>query len=305
MKLHHFRDLLAVVETGSLRAAARHLGLAQPVITRSIQQLEHELGVALFERHAKGVILTEKGALFTQRVEAIQAELQRAQDEIAQSKQELTGEIAVVFSPVICMTLMPRILSAFNRRYPNVVLRISEGLFQTAEPHLENGVVDFWVGPLELSVAHPRFSVERLFDASRRVVGRAGHPLAGATSLADLAECGWVRPTTAKSTTETDFTPLFAEAGLPPPKVLIHSGSPLITILSVASSDFLTMLPEHVFGFSSLSKLVTKFEAIGPFHSPPICSARRHGLRLTPAAEHLCDLIRKAAHNFLLEGAQG
>lgn len=305
MKLHHFRDLLAVVETGSLRAAARHLGLAQPVITRSIQELEHELGVALFERHAKGVMLTEKGAMFVRRVEAIQAELQRAQDEIAQSKQELTGEISVVFSPVICMTLMPRILPAFNRQYPNVVLRISEGLFQTVETALENGVIDFWVGPLELSISHPRFSVERLFDTSRRVVGRTGHPLAGASNLADLAGSGWVRPALAKSTTETDFTPIFKDAGLAPPKVLIHSGSPLITILTVASTDFLTMLPEHVFAFSSLSKLIAKFDFIAPLYSPPICSARRHGLRLTPAAEHLCDLIRKAAHNFILEERAG
>ena len=44
MKLTHFRDLLAVVRTGSLRSASRHLGIAQPVITRSIRELERELG---------------------------------------------------------------------------------------------------------------------------------------------------------------------------------------------------------------------------------------------------------------------
>lgn len=300
MKLHHFRDLLAVVETGSLRAAARHLGLAQPVITRSIQELERELGVALFERHAKGAVLTESGARFVQRVEAFQSELQRARDEIAQSKEEMTGEISVALSPLICMTLMPRILRAFNKQYPQVVLKISEGLFQTFETRLENGVIDFWVGPVELSVSHPRFAIERLLETSRTVVGRSGHPLAGSKDLADLAECGWVRPALAKATTETDFGPIFDGLGLPAPKVIVQSGSPLITILTVASTDFLTMLPEHVFGFSSLSKLVQKFELVGSFYSPPICNVRRHGLRLTPAAEHLCDLIRKAANNFFL-----
>ncbi len=300
MKLHHFRDLLAVVETGSLRAAARHLGLAQPVITRSIQELEHELGVALFERHAKGVVLTERGAMFVERVEAFQAELQRARDEIAQSKEEMTGEISVALSPVTCMTLLPHILKTFNKRYPRVVLRISEGVFQTFETQLESGIIDFWVGPLELSIPHPRFAVERLLDTSRAVVGRVGHPLADATALADLADCGWVRPALSKATTETDFGPIFGQLGLPAPTVVVHSGSPLITILTVASTDFLTMLPEHVFGFSSLSKLIQKFESIGSFYSPPICNVRRHGLRLTPAAEHLCDLVRKAANNFML-----
>ncbi|MBB6125238.1 LysR substrate-binding domain-containing protein [Sphingobium subterraneum] len=305
MKLHHFRDLLAVAETGSLRSAARHLGLAQPVITRSIQELERELGVALFDRHAKGVTLTEKGMMFVRRVEAFQADLQRARDEIAQSKEELVGEISVVFSPVICMTVMPRILTAFSKRYPQVVLRISEGLFQTVEAQLENGVIDFWVGPLELSVSHPRFSVEQLFDTSRTVVGRTGHPLREAKNLAELKDCGWVRPALSKRTTETDFTPIFEDAGLPQPKFLVHSGSPLITILAVASTDLLTMLPVHTFRFSSLSKLIQKFDNIEPFYSAPICNVKRHGLQLTPAAEHLCDLIRKAAHNFILEEGSG
>lgn len=301
MKLNHFRDLLAVVETGSLRAASRHLGLAQPVITRSIQELEHELGIALFERHAKGVSLTERGLMFVQRVQSFQAELQRARDEIAQSKGDLVGEIAVVFSPIICMTVMPRVLTAFNKRYPHVILRISEGLIQSVETQLDNGVIDFWVGPLELSVAHPRFSIERLFETSRTVVGRDGHPMAGATHLSELVDCGWVRPALAKQTTETDFDPLFEQLGLPPPNVVVHSGSPLITIVTVASTDLLTMLPRHTVEYSSLSGRIKKFPGIEPFYSPPICSVRRQGLRLTPAAEHFHDLIRNAAQNFVLE----
>ena len=53
MKLSQLRDVLAVAEHGSLRAAGRHLDVAQPAITRSIQELEKELGVALFERFAE------------------------------------------------------------------------------------------------------------------------------------------------------------------------------------------------------------------------------------------------------------
>ena len=55
MKFSALRDFLAVAERGGLRAAARHLGQAQPVITCSIQELEKELGVALFVRSAKDV----------------------------------------------------------------------------------------------------------------------------------------------------------------------------------------------------------------------------------------------------------
>jgi LysR family transcriptional regulator of abg operon len=52
MNLNRFRDMVAIVEHGSLRAAVRHLGMAQPVLTRSIRTLERELGVVLCARRA-------------------------------------------------------------------------------------------------------------------------------------------------------------------------------------------------------------------------------------------------------------
>ena len=67
MKLNSLRDFLAVAERGSLRAAARQLGVAQPAITRNIQELEKELGVVLFERQARGVTLSPMGEVFLRR----------------------------------------------------------------------------------------------------------------------------------------------------------------------------------------------------------------------------------------------
>jgi LysR family transcriptional regulator, regulator of abg operon len=62
MKLHHLRNVVAVVERGSLRAGAKHLGLAQPAVSRSIKELEQELGLVLFERNKFGMTLTAPGA---------------------------------------------------------------------------------------------------------------------------------------------------------------------------------------------------------------------------------------------------
>ena len=106
MKLTHFRDLLAIVRTGSLRAASRHLEIAQPVITRSIQQLEQELGISLLERTSKGVLPTPAGEAFVRRIEAVESEIQRARDEMAQWRGEDVGEVSMALSPIVCMTLM-------------------------------------------------------------------------------------------------------------------------------------------------------------------------------------------------------
>ena len=81
MKLTQLRDLVAIVKHGSLRSAARHLELAQPALTRSIRTLERELGVTLFEREVRGMVLTAAGRLFYERAAMAMNQLKRATEE--------------------------------------------------------------------------------------------------------------------------------------------------------------------------------------------------------------------------------
>ncbi len=298
MKLSHFRDVLAVAEFGSLRAAGRHLGIAQPAITRSIRELEREMGVSLFERHAKGVKLTATGEVFLRRLRFFDAELRRAREEIAQLNGGVAGEVSVALSTASCISLMPVATAAFRRRYPDGVLKVSESLFQPIEAELENGTVDFWVGPLDRAVAPPQFAVEKLFDNQRRVLARKGHPLAAARTLAALADARWVRPTLSLRNTEGDFDAEFEKLGLPPPNIVVHARSALVTVLTVANSDLLTILPQQWLEATVNQGFFEALDLDQPLISAPICIVRRHGLPLTPMAEHLCDQMRKAGLNY-------
>src|SRR5213082_1485224 len=107
MKLNQLRDVLAVAERGSLRAAARHLGVAQPALSRSIQELERELGVPLFERQATGVVITAMGELFVRRANAVRNELRLAREEIDQVRGETHGIVNVCMSTVPHIALFP------------------------------------------------------------------------------------------------------------------------------------------------------------------------------------------------------
>src|SRR5258706_15742063 len=107
MKLHQIRDLLAVAEKGSLRAAARQLGLAQPSISRSIGQLERELGVALLERQARGTVLTPAGELFARRARGAASAVRRGRGEIEQLHEGAEGSLTVGFSSVPPLTRVP------------------------------------------------------------------------------------------------------------------------------------------------------------------------------------------------------
>ncbi len=92
---------LAVVATGSIRAAAKHLGLGQPALSRSLRDLEQELGIPLLER--------------------------RAGEEIAQHRGDVRGGITVFLSSLSHLALLPYARPSFTRRYPRVVISVAEG----------------------------------------------------------------------------------------------------------------------------------------------------------------------------------
>ena len=129
MKLHHVRNVVAIVERGSLRAAAKHLGLAQPAMSRSIRELEQELGVVLLERSKFGMTLTPVGEVFVRRARTMQAEFQRTLDEIEHFKGSQLGTITVAFSGAGLLALLPLISGPFRRKFPNVRIKVVEAPF--------------------------------------------------------------------------------------------------------------------------------------------------------------------------------
>lgn len=295
MKLSHLRNVVAAAECGSLRAAARQLGIAQPAITRSIREIENELGAPLFERHQQGMRLTAMGEAFLRRAKAVQAELRRAQEEIGQMKGEMRGQVCFAMSAVTTFALMPGAVRAFRARYPEPILKLTEGFFQNVETSILDGQLDFYVGPFVAPGGVMRFQWEALYDNQRVVIARRGHALAGATSLGDLREAEWVKQTLTERGSDADFERPFESRSLPLPRVVMHTTSATATLLAVANSDLLTIVPARMLSPPIAADLFDVLQLDTPLTAPPICIVRRADLPLTPLAEHLCDMIRRAA----------
>ncbi|MDX1375438.1 MAG: LysR family transcriptional regulator, partial [Burkholderiales bacterium] len=94
MRLTQIQQFLAVVDAGSIRGAARELGLSQPALTKSLRQLEDELGATLVTRSVRGAQATEFGRAFLARARAVSADLRRAREEIAQLRGAREGSLA-------------------------------------------------------------------------------------------------------------------------------------------------------------------------------------------------------------------
>ena len=292
MKLTHLRDVLAVAEQGSIRAAGRRLGATQPALTRSIREIEQELGVALFERHAKGVRLTEMGHALVRRAEAVQSEVRRAKEEIEQLKGRGTGEVSIGMSTASIMTVMPRAMGDFRRRFPDALVKVTETFFQPIEKELASGRIDFYVGPLDSATGAPELTVEHLFANDRLIVARRGHPLLGARSLTELIDARWIRPTLSPNIVEGDFEEMFVRAGLPRPKIVVNSLSALITMLAIGDSDLLTVVPRQWLDLPLLAGVIEPV-AITPLAAAPIALVRRQDMPRTPIAADLWDMMRR------------
>lgn len=293
IKLHQLRDLIAIAEKGSLRAAARELGLSQSAMTKSIQALEREIGTPLFERQRRGAVLTPLGALFLQRARAVANEVMRAKEEIQQHMGAGSGTVTACLSTVPYLALLPTITRPFLKRYPDVHLTVLEGLgFSAVEPQLRDGSVDFYIGVEAPEAVLTGFIFERLTTNERFVVCRKGHPLASVTRLADLVDARWALG--GAGGTAAPVETLFSRHGLPIPTKLTFGGSVLGQMIFVLHSDMLALAPRQWLDFAPMKDGFERILIRETVEAPSVSLVRRAALPLTPAAEHFCDLARNA-----------
>jgi LysR family transcriptional regulator of abg operon len=292
MKLNQLRNVVAVAERGSLRAAARHLGIAQPALTRSIQEIERELGVPLFERHARGIVLTAMGELFLRRAGAITREVERAREEIEQAQGGIGGTVAAALS-IVPHAALPQVLGPFGKRFPEVRLRLIEGPYPMVETALIDGSVDFYVGASPGGSFAAGLAVETLFENSRVVAARNGHPLAAARSLRELVGAAWMS-TSVTHKAEAEFATLFKQHRLPAPRLMMQTQGMFSALTALLASDLLAMVPVQWMAFELTRPLLQIIPIKEILAAPPIILVRRAWVPLTPAAEHFCDLLKQA-----------
>jgi LysR family transcriptional regulator, regulator of abg operon len=296
MKLNQIRDVVAIADRGSLRSAAQHLRLAQPALTRSIRELEHELGVALFERHARGMALTQLGEAFVARMRVVQAEIQRSRDEIDQMSGRPLGHVSVGLSMAATIALLPDMIEEFKSRFPKVRLKVVEGLFPELKKPITDGTLDFYVGPVLERPLPRELAAEILLNNELVIFGRKGHPLQTARSIASLAGASWIGISLA-GTRELELGPYLEQHGLPPPHIGIEVASALSAFLVAAHTDLLAILPRQYTRHPGAADFLERINIREKLEAPALCLVTRSSLPLTPAEEFLSDLVRRSAMN--------
>lgn len=190
MTLRQIRHFIAVAETGSISAAAQAVYISQSTLTQAIQQLEDEIGVALFNRHAKGMSLTHQGHQFLRQAHLILATVDNAKRSLQQSTDQVAGQLTIGVTSLVAGYYLADLITRFQRAYPNVQTRVIEDERGYIEHLLVAGEID--VGVLILSNLEDRHALqtEVLTHSPHRLWLPPQHPLLERDSinLADIAQ---------------------------------------------------------------------------------------------------------------------
>jgi LysR family nitrogen assimilation transcriptional regulator len=142
MELRSLNYFVRIAELGSITRAASHLRLAQPALTRHVQRLEEELGVALFTRANRGVRLTEAGEKLLESASRILRDVERTGDEIRAQDAHPSGRIILGITPTLCPILVPELFARLRRDFPRVELKVMHAGMVRLEAFLIDGHVD-------------------------------------------------------------------------------------------------------------------------------------------------------------------
>ena len=143
MDIRTMKYYLAVVREGTISGAAEALHVAQPSLSRQMKELEEELGVSLFIRGNRKIVLTEEGMVLRRRAEEMVRLMQMTEDEISQMKNHISGTIRIGAGESSTFHILSKTASALAKEHPDLRFQVTSGDTQDLIDELNNGLIDF------------------------------------------------------------------------------------------------------------------------------------------------------------------
>lgn len=296
LKTRHLVLLVELGRNGSIMHAAHAAKLTQPAASKLLGELEHALGVPLFERLPRGVEPTWYGKVLIRRASAALAEMDAAHQEVMELVSGFRGSVAVGAILTPSTTLVPEAIALLKARHLSINVSIDvDGSKQLVE-RLRSGALDIVIGRIyEPSVAS-ELCFEPIIDEPHSLVVRAGHPLLArsALDLAELARQTWIVPP-AGSVVRDRITALFLSQGIQEPAERVSAMAPPVVTSLLMNSDMVAPMSLELVKplLSSGLLAVLPFDLNLRMDMYGFVTRRQH--RLSPAGEAMLDALREAA----------
>lgn len=296
MELRHLRYFAAVGEALSFTRAAALLRVAQPALSRQVQDLEDEIGVDLLRRGPRGVTLTAEGKLFLEQVREL---LKRADESIKKVRSLANGaysELRVGYSPTLAVEILPPGIETFRKSMPHAKLSLHDLSSDELVTGLRNGTLELAIMAQASAdqTAGIEFEVLRTYPLC--VALPATHPFSRLNSV-PLEKIAAEPLIGMRQNDYPEYYPdlqrLFASIGAKP-RIAVECDSTSSLLIEVEAGNGIALcLPifEHVTGKRLLYRPIT-----GTTKLVPIGIARATDGDLTPAGAKFCEILREISN---------
>lgn len=286
---------VAVARLASFTKAAAHVGITQSAITRSIADLERELGYALFHRTARGALVTDEGRTF---VEGATRLLQDTRDlfDRGAPTSPYAGILRIGICPASLEWLLVRPLAQLLRDHPDIRFDIIGGKFEAIVLQLRGGTIDVAVGFDAAFADWVDVRREPIADFAATMFVRRGHPLLQAAATIekrDLAEFTFVSPSDSRPYGEM-VRNIYEEQGKDTAKYLhVADYFPIIRQI-VATSDAISAVSETFFENSTMACEFVALPNLEILAPQAMCCAVRARWDPKPAVRAFIALMQQA-----------
>lgn len=247
----HLQAFIAIAERGKLVRAAEDLNLAQSSLTKRLTTLETELGVALFKRVPRGVELTEYGKVLYPRAKAIQEEVRRAAEDLAELHSGAIGRVHIGAGAIWNIQYMPTVIAHFKSKYPKIEFKISTGTNDMLLPMLERGDLDLALTGDSITTGPETLKKTVICSVDIHVVAHVSHPVHSQKNptMQDLEKYPWI---VYHSSDVGDRGKVFEYDDLRgfSPNIAATSDSWMTGILLASSHNYLMTIPSQLLPFS-------------------------------------------------------
>lgn len=295
IKLRDLHILLAVARRGSMAKAAAELAMSQPAVSRAVADMEHALGVQLFDRGSRGIEPTAYGHALVKRSATIFDELTQGLQELEFLSDPTVGDLRIGSSESIAAGLLPAVIDRFTPQHPGVRINVVQTVLSNMRyRELRERSIDLLLGWTPTPFDEEDLVAEPLLNDPRVVVvGRQSKwARASKLKLADLSTERWVLPPpdTFPGSAVAD---MFRGGGLATPHAPITTLSLHLCCRLAATGRFITFLPSTVVCRDLLLKVLPVQLPRTSVISAAIVTLR--GRTLSPTARAFIASVREVA----------
>lgn len=296
IKLRELQTLQAVAQTGSMVKAAAELAVSQSAISKSIAEMEHTLGMSLFDRTARGVVPTPCARALLKRGRVIFDELRQGIEEIEFLADPTAGELRIGTTEPMAAILSAAI-ERLSRRYPLMSFHVTVGDTRILLRELRDRNLDLAITRMEATDAERDIAVETLFHDRLAVIAGQTNPLAKRRklSLHELTNEPWVLPPPDNFLSRF-IAESFVVVGLELPRATVITPSIHMRNSLLAGGRFITILPGSVLQFPGYRGWLKRLPVQLKGTSRPIGLIRLKKRDLSPVADLFLGAMRLAAN---------